>query len=104
MTPGAFRSETGDVSDSDGQSWPGQIAKAFRDGRGPALWVLGIGVGLVAGYATLALRLGISAVERGASALPSTAVVGGISTCLVFLSSSKKTVPKSDHGLFEPAC
>jgi len=67
LTGAAIRSETGGVSDSDGQtSWLRQIAGAFRDGRGPALWVLGIGVGLVAGYATLALRLGISAVERGA--------------------------------------
>ena len=40
------------------------LANAFRDGRGPALWSLGFVVGIIAGYATLALRLGISFVER----------------------------------------
>jgi len=55
------------VTDSHGQtSIPARAAAAFRDGRGPALWLLGTLVGVIAGYATLALRLGISAVERTA--------------------------------------
>lgn len=55
------------MSDSNGQtSWLTVVEDAFRNGRGPALWVLGIGVGIVAGYATLGLRLGISFVERTA--------------------------------------
>ena len=55
------------MTDSTGQtSLLSRIAAAFRDGRGPALWVLGTLVGVVAGYATLALRMGISAVERTA--------------------------------------
>lgn len=40
------------------------IDRAIREGRGPVLWVLGILVGLLAGYATIGLRLGISLVER----------------------------------------
>jgi CIC family chloride channel protein len=55
------------VTDSTGQaSLVARIAAAFRDGRGPALWVLGTLVGVIAGYATLGLRMGISAVERAA--------------------------------------
>lgn len=42
------------------------IGRATREGRGPILWLLGIGVGLVAGFATLGLRLGISMVEQTA--------------------------------------
>ena len=39
---------------------------AFKDGRGGALWLMGILVGLIAGYGTLGLRLGISFVETTA--------------------------------------
>ena len=42
------------------------IDRATREGRGPVLWLLGIGVGLVAGFATLGLRLGIALVEQTA--------------------------------------
>jgi CIC family chloride channel protein len=42
------------------------IGRAIREGRGPVLWVLGILVGLLAGYATVGLRLGISFVEQTA--------------------------------------
>jgi CIC family chloride channel protein len=42
----------------------GRLLAGFRDGRGPALWLMGILVGLVAAYATLGLRLGISFVEQ----------------------------------------
>lgn len=39
---------------------------AFKEGRGGALWLMGILVGLIAGYGTLGLRLGISLVEQTA--------------------------------------
>ena len=42
------------------------LARSIREGRGPVLWVLGILVGLVAGYATIGLRLGISFFEQTA--------------------------------------
>lgn len=42
------------------------IGRAVREGRGPVLWILGILVGLLAGYATIGLRLGISFVEQTA--------------------------------------
>ncbi|MHA6287196.1 chloride channel protein [Maricaulis sp. CAU 1757] len=42
------------------------LLTAMREGRGPALWLLGLTVGVVAGYATLGLRLGISLVEQTA--------------------------------------
>lgn len=41
-----------------------RFIRAFTDGRGPALWAMGVLVGLGAGYATLGLRLSIQAVER----------------------------------------
>jgi len=41
-----------------------RIGQAFRDGRGPALWGLAILVGIIAGYATLGLRLGIGWAEQ----------------------------------------
>ncbi|WP_295693807.1 hypothetical protein [uncultured Maricaulis sp.] len=43
-----------------------RIGQAFRDGRGPALLGLAIMVGIIAGYATLGLRLGIGWVEQAA--------------------------------------
>ncbi len=43
-----------------------RIGQAFRDGRGPALLGLAIVVGIIAGYATLGLRLGIGWVEQAA--------------------------------------
>lgn len=39
------------------------IANSFTDGRTPALWLLGILVGIVAGYGAIALRLAIQGVE-----------------------------------------
>jgi CIC family chloride channel protein len=42
----------------------GHFRNSFREARAPVLWVLGILVGLIAGYATLALRLGIGLVEQ----------------------------------------
>ena len=42
------------------------LGRSIREGRGPVLWVLGILVGLVAGYATIGLRLGISFFEQTA--------------------------------------
>ncbi|MFS2318349.1 chloride channel protein [Maricaulis sp. D1M11] len=39
------------------------IRHAFADGRGPALWLLGLLAGILAGYATLGLRIIISQVE-----------------------------------------
>lgn len=48
------------------KDWPGRLLSAFSNGRGPALWLLGILVGIVAGYGTLALRLAIALVERTA--------------------------------------
>jgi CIC family chloride channel protein len=41
-----------------------RIIDGCRAGRGPALWALGILVGLLAAYATLGLRLGIGLVEQ----------------------------------------
>jgi CIC family chloride channel protein len=41
-----------------------RIIESCRAGRGPALWALGIVVGLLAAYATLGLRLGIGLVEQ----------------------------------------
>jgi len=52
---------------SDNKSPPpflSRFVQNFKDGRGPALWVLGILVGLLAAYATLALRLSINLVEE----------------------------------------
>ncbi|MGX6647354.1 chloride channel protein [Maricaulaceae bacterium MS644] len=49
------------------KAWPGRIVafikRSFSDGRSPALWLAALGVGLVAGYAALALRLAIEAVQ-----------------------------------------
>lgn len=54
----------GDVNDSGAnRGLISKLATAFRDGRGGALWVMGVLVGLIAGYATLGLRLTISAIE-----------------------------------------
>ena len=39
------------------------IANSFHDGRTPALWLLGILVGIVAGYGAIVLRLAIQGVE-----------------------------------------
>lgn len=39
------------------------ISNSFADGRTPALWLLGILVGIVAGYGAIALRLAIQGVE-----------------------------------------
>jgi chloride channel protein, CIC family len=67
LTRPAFGSETKRVSDSKEQAgWIDRLVEAFRGGRGPALWALGIAIGIIAGYATLGLRLGISFVEQTA--------------------------------------
>ena len=52
------------MSDSPPSTPPSGLVQSFRDGRGPALWLMGLVVGLVAGYATLGLRLGIGLVEQ----------------------------------------
>lgn len=52
------------VPDSQPPTPPSGLVQSFRDGRGPALWLMGLLVGLVAGYATLGLRLGIGLVEQ----------------------------------------
>lgn len=52
------------MSDSSSSSPLHRLIRAFRDGRGPALWLMALLVGLVAGYATLGLRMGIGAVEQ----------------------------------------
>jgi CIC family chloride channel protein len=52
--PGPFRRMLGFVRDS------------FAEGRSPALWIAALGVGLIAGYAALGLRLAIELVQLAA--------------------------------------
>lgn len=96
----------------------GQLVRAFQDGRGPALWLMGILVGLLAGYATLALRQAILAIERlaygvgeerlasAAAALPWYAVLllplvtGGVIALLLLIGQKTGLAPASrGHGV-----